>query len=252
MMSEISSARTLFPSGLFQPEGSFRFSADALHLARFALTALNGKESVADLGAGCGIVGLALLLRRETLRVVGVEREQALADAARLNADRLGLKNCHVLCGDVAHRETLLAARRMLKPESCHGAPPVRCRGLQSAVAHAGFRAFFPFSPASRRAGSRTGDQPFLAAADGLLGARGSLFLALSPDKLADALRELPARLHPVRLRFVHPCRKGVPAPAALALLEARKNSRAPLVVEEPLVEPPQCFNPRAPHPPTD
>lgn len=253
MMSEISSARTLFPSGLFQPEGSFRFSADALHLARFALTALNGKESVADLGAGCGIVGLALLLRRETLRVVGVEREQALADAARLNADRLGLKNCHVLCGDVAHRETLLAARRMLKPESCHGGPPL----FDAAVCNPPWRTpgSGRSSPSPLRRGALEAEQgirPFLAAADGLLGARGSLFLALSPDKLADALRELPTRLRPVRLRFVHPCRKGVPAPAALALLEARKNSRAPLVVEEPLVEPPQCFNPRAPHPPTD
>ncbi len=91
MMSEISSARTLFPSGLFQPEGSFRFSADALHLARFALTALNGKESVADLGAGCGIVGLALLLRRETLRVVAVDTSCRLAAGAEQCVSRIAV-----------------------------------------------------------------------------------------------------------------------------------------------------------------
>ena len=59
-MPTIPEARALFPSGLFQPEASFRFSADALHLADFALSALKGGETVADLGAGCGVIGLAL------------------------------------------------------------------------------------------------------------------------------------------------------------------------------------------------
>ena len=51
-MPTIPEARALFPSGLFQPEASFRFSADALHLADFALSALKGGETVTGSNIG--------------------------------------------------------------------------------------------------------------------------------------------------------------------------------------------------------
>lgn len=236
MTSGISAARALFPSGLHQPEGSFRFSMDALHLADFALTALRGEERVADLGAGCGVIGLALLLRRESLKVVAVEREEVLVDAIRVNIRRLGLDACRVLRGDVADRETLLSARRLLTEAPCPDGPPL----FDAVVCNPPWRVpgtgrVSP-SPLRRKAlESERGFAPFCSAADALLAARGALFLAVSADRAEEALRRLPARLRPVRLRFVHPLRGGLPAPATLALLEARKNSRAALMVEAPL-----------------
>lgn len=82
-------ARAHFPRGLHQPAGSFRFSADALLLASFAGGA--SARSFADLGTGCGVVGLALLLRYPRLSGMGIEQDATLVDAARTNAQRLGL-----------------------------------------------------------------------------------------------------------------------------------------------------------------
>lgn len=237
MTPEVSEARARFPSGLLQPEASFRFSEDALHLANFALSSLRGDESLADLGAGCGVIGFALLLACPALRVIGVEKEQVLVDAARSNAERLALNSFRSLCGDVTCRETLLDARRMLADGPCPNGPPQ----FEAVVCNPPWRVAgtgHP-SPSTLRRKALEAEQgflPFLSAADTLLASQGSCFLALPADSLAEAIRKLPERLRPVRLKFVHSCRNGKPSAAGLALLEARKNSRSPLVVEEPLL----------------
>lgn len=82
-------ARAVFPRGLHQPEGRFRFSLDALVLAAFARPpAATG--NVLDLGAGCGVVGLGLLLRNNRLAVTALDRDPSMAAAARDNAELLG------------------------------------------------------------------------------------------------------------------------------------------------------------------
>ncbi len=70
----------------YQRQYGYRFSIDAVLLAHFCL---NWQEAtVLDLGCGCGILSLILLYRRQgTLRKIeGLEYQQGLADAARLNA----------------------------------------------------------------------------------------------------------------------------------------------------------------------
>jgi tRNA1Val (adenine37-N6)-methyltransferase len=79
--------RDFFPRGMVQPEGGYRFSLDSLLLASFARP---GREHVGiDLGCGCGVVGLALLLRRPGLRLTAVDIDPASVDAARQNAVNL-------------------------------------------------------------------------------------------------------------------------------------------------------------------
>ncbi len=92
MSGEVDAARRAFPRGLFQPSGSYRFAADSLALAAFGRRFLpEGKVRFADLGTGCGVVGLALLLGSPAdLSGFGVEREGVLAAAAWRNADKLG------------------------------------------------------------------------------------------------------------------------------------------------------------------
>lgn len=97
-----SAARARFPRGLFQPEGSFRFSSDALLLACFP--SLDGVRSALDLGAGCGVVGLALLCRQAGLRVTGIDCQEPLTAAARRNAGMLGFERRYT-----AHTEDLAA-----------------------------------------------------------------------------------------------------------------------------------------------
>ena len=87
-------ARARFPRGLFQPPGSFRFSADALLLAAFILRQCLPEEDGAallDLGCGCGVVALACLLQAEGLTARGVDIDPDLVAAARANAAALGL-----------------------------------------------------------------------------------------------------------------------------------------------------------------
>lgn len=93
-------ARERFPSGLVQPSGSFRFSADALLLAAFAVRrCLPGHDpeqaapSLLDLGCGCGVVALACLLACPSLEAVGVDMQPDLVVSARENAALLGLEN---------------------------------------------------------------------------------------------------------------------------------------------------------------
>lgn len=98
--ASVTVARALFPRGLSQPEGSFRFSSDALLLAAFP--SLAGQERVLDLGAGCGVVGLALLCRAPGLTVTGVDCQAALVAAAARNAARLGFASRYTaLCTDL-------------------------------------------------------------------------------------------------------------------------------------------------------
>lgn len=230
------SARARFPRGLVQPEQGFRFSRDALLLADFAAGLdLPPAAAAVDLGAGCGVAGLGLLLRRPDLgRVVGVERDAFQVKAARLNIRRLGLSDrCSVVAGDLKRTATLRAARAALPAPPEDGAsfhlalcnPPWRLEGAGRT----------PPSPTRRAAlfGDETTFPLFLGAADRLLAFQGALALVCGAERLPDVLAALPPRLRPVRLRFVHG-RTG--KAAAFFLLEARKGSKAALRVEAPLL----------------
>ena len=97
-------ARAFFPRGLLQPQGSFRFSLDALLLASFLKPGQGGR--LLDLGTGCGVVALAMLCRYPEVEAVGVDVQPELAMAARVNAERLGLgRRFTVLCRDLTALE---------------------------------------------------------------------------------------------------------------------------------------------------
>ena len=96
-------ARAFFPRGLLQPEGSFRFSLDALLLASFLEPGKCGK--VLDIGTGCGVVALGMLCRYPGIRVVGIDRETLLAEAAIHNAAQMGFSNSFdAICIDAGNQ----------------------------------------------------------------------------------------------------------------------------------------------------
>lgn len=91
----------------YQPEGSYRFSSDALSLARFAchfiVEELQKKKPqnkpfepylIADIGCGCGVIGILVLQFFKELypefypylNVIGIEKEEELYRAAKYNA----------------------------------------------------------------------------------------------------------------------------------------------------------------------
>jgi len=243
--SNVMRARAAFPSGLEQPEGSYRFGSDALLLARFtAIQPLPENAAVADLGTGCGAAALALLLEKKDFFAAGVEIQPELAHAAHGNAAALGLEErLLVLEGDICCRKTLLDARRSLAaaPGRAHTPngkdaplsgeplfdavmcnPPWRLTGTGKG------------SPSAMRekalAGTEATLHDFFSAADALLKHRGLLTAVCTAHRLPDMLAALPPRLHPEHLRLVF---TKADAPASTVLLMARKNGHAALTVDK-------------------
>lgn len=224
-----------FPSGLEQPEGSFRFSGDALLLADFAVEcALPPQAFFADLGTGCGVVALAALRRMPLWHGVGLEIQPPLAAAACRNAQRLGLEErfC-VVEGSVSDEAALRSLRTRLSLSAdgrgdtlplfdavlCN--PPWRREGAGRV----------PPSAMRRTAlfGTEQTFPDFFSAADALLKNAGQLVVVSGAERTADLLAALPERLRPERMRFVFTRRD---APATFVLLAARKNGRGALCVE--------------------
>ncbi len=100
-------ARAAFPRGLAQPEGSFRFSMDALLAAAYLehIVSMDAARRAAapnapqrllrllDLGTGCGAAAFAVLLRLPEVTATGVDISPELLEAARHNAALLGVAN---------------------------------------------------------------------------------------------------------------------------------------------------------------
>ena len=86
---------------LRQGADGYRFSLDALLLAWFAY-ALPAERAL-ELGAGCGVVSLALARRRPGLSIDAVEIQAPLARLARGNAERNGLDSVTVHQLDLRH-----------------------------------------------------------------------------------------------------------------------------------------------------
>lgn len=88
-----------FPCGLVQPAGTYRCNVDALYLAAFAAMqqkSIAGQYGrvlrMADVGCGCGVIGLAMLLALSegAIHCTALEKYAPLVVAAQENAERLG------------------------------------------------------------------------------------------------------------------------------------------------------------------
>lgn len=90
---------------ILQPRAGYRAGIDAVLLAAAAPLRASRKERVLDVGAGVGVVGLAVARRNPRAVVTLVEREAALAALARRNVERnnFGARVC-VVEADVSRR----------------------------------------------------------------------------------------------------------------------------------------------------
>ena len=253
-------ARTLFPRGMDQPEGGYRFSLDPLLLACFARVKRGVR--LVDLGTGCGVAALAALLRHEAAgasgpstrasgapgasdapvpsdtpgvsgtsgvsgppgaSALGLDIDPAMVEAARNNAARLGLDGVfQAQCGDVRD------VRELFKPESFGLTllnPPYRSLDTGRACDTA--------ERTKARFEAQGSLEDFLDGAAWLTANRGAVALVYPAEGLARLLCGLEARrLTPKRLRLVH---SRIDEPARLVLAEAVKNGGAGLVAEAPL-----------------
>ncbi|GAB6058211.1 tRNA1(Val) (adenine(37)-N6)-methyltransferase [Desulfonatronum parangueonense] len=228
MISEISTAeyRKLYPRGLRQPENGFRFSVDALLLACFAAKQL--PERVADLGTGCGVISLGLLLiyPDHDFQITGLDINPEMVAAAEVNAHNLGFTDRFTpVHGDVRN----IADLPQFQPGSCDLIlcnPPYRLLGHGRT----------PTAPAKRlaRFEAEAGLEDFIRGSSRILKTKGRLCMIHLPEHANRVLKILDAhRLEPKRLRLVHPYDD---KPASLLLLEARREGKPGLSVEPPLI----------------
>ncbi|WP_462323420.1 tRNA1(Val) (adenine(37)-N6)-methyltransferase [Desulfoplanes sp.] len=223
MTISIEGARDLFPRGLMQPGHGFRFSVDALLLSCFVT--LKKNEHVLDLGTGCGVIGLGLLLRHGSLNIrsVGLDRDPNMVRSARTNVTAMGFgEHMGIVQGDVCD------AARMLRPQRadvvvCN--PPYRKTGRgRTCPEESRNRARFLVA---------AGLEDFVAGGAHVLKNRGRIyfvFLAEGLDLLFTAMLAngvVPKRVLPVHGRIGDPAR--------LVLVEGRKNGGQGMVMEPPL-----------------
>jgi len=202
-----------------------RAGSDAVLLA--AAVAPRAGETVADVGAGAGAVGLMVAARVPEAAVAFVENDPALLDLCRLNAGLNGVEARFVVADVLAPA----AERRRagLAPASADWVatnPPY----LDPARSRR--------SPDPRRAAAHAlpapdGLERWLGACADLLKPRGRLALIHRADALDRCLAPLRRGFGGLRLRFVHPARD---APAIRLVLTAVKGGRAPLTIAPPLV----------------
>jgi len=211
--------RGAFPRGMVQPEGGYRFSLDSLLLACFARTG-RGQKGI-DLGCGCGVVGLALLLRQPDLCLTGVDIDLPSLEAAAANATALHLGDRYApVRGDVARWRPDRVVDFVVAN------PPYRPLG-RGRVSQGEGRAAARFE-------SRSDFARFAKCAAVALKTRGRFTIVHLPERLPDLMEGLAAAgLAPKRMRLVHG-RAG--QEARMVLMEAVKAGRPGLHVEPPLV----------------
>jgi len=213
---------------LVQPKRGHRAGMDALVLAAALPSDFSGR--VADLGAGAGAAGLAVLSRCPAATAVLVENAPEMLDCAQLTL-------AHPTNTDVANRAELLAADVTLSGKA----------RAEAGLADNSFD-FVIMNPPFNDPGDRESPDPLRRRAhvmgEGLIEAwvrsaaaitkpRGRLAAITRPESLADLLTALEGRFGKAELLPIHPR----PGKAAIrVVVRATLGSRAALRIMPPLI----------------
>lgn len=224
---EIETTEDLFLDGklrLRQPKRGHRAGHDAILLA--AASPVKPGDRVADFGAGVGAAGLAVARRVPEIECVLIERDGAIAELARVNAD-LNSIGADVVTLDVTASADVFAAAG-LRPDSVDAVlmnPP-----FNDAARHRS-------SPDVRRKAAHVAGEDMLArwihAARRVLKPGGVLTLIWRADGLAEVLAGLERGFGAVEILPVHP---DATKPAIRILVSAIKGSGAPISVRKSLI----------------
>lgn len=196
------------------PSTAFPLSTDSMILADFVK--LPPRATVADLGSGCGTLGVLLCARDAGCTVTGVELSESAHLAALDNIRRNSLSHrLHSICADLRTVNRLFPGGSF---RCCVSNPP-----------------YFSGGPAPRLTTARRDDccttEDLFRAAAYCLRYGGDFFLVQKPERLGQ-LCGWGAKfgLEPKRLRLVRHREDG---PIALILLQCRKGGKPGLVLEE-------------------
>lgn len=228
-----------FPSGLTQPTGCARFSMDALLLAAFAARTLGGlplaeRGHFLELGCGIGAALLAVSLLQKSGNGIGVEQAPQLAAAARENVRRLHMEDrLDILEGTLPERETLRRCREHLAsyPQGRLGATLVLANPPYWEPREGRSSTSGLMNMARRGSGETLNDFCFSAAR--LLRHKG-FFCCIYDARALPRLLDVCTRHH-LGIRRLLPVHPRVGVPAKRILLEARRDARHTVTMEEAL-----------------
>jgi tRNA1Val (adenine37-N6)-methyltransferase len=207
---------------LIQPRRGYRFSVEAILLARFATA--KPRDRVLDLGAGCGVVAITLAALAGVKQVAALEIQPAMAALAERNAALNHLSDLRVICADL--RSPRIAGLAPASFDLVVANPPFHAirTGRDSPDASRriargeGAASIADFAKAARRYARNGGRAAFVFAA----------------SRSAELIATMRANhLEPKRIRFVHPRAE---LAASAVLIEARAGGGAEVIVEPPLV----------------
>ncbi len=207
---------------VIQPGKGYRFSVDAVLLARFASEEPGGRAL--DLGCGCGVVALCLLALGGARSVVGVDIQPDMVDRAARSAAWNGWAGrARFLVGDLRDLGGVLGGERF---DLVVANPPYRPVGAGKVSPDA--------SMAVARHEVACGIGDVVRAARERLGPGGRLCVIYPAARLATLLWACRREgVEPRVLRAVHP-REG--ARASRVLLRAERGGREGLELRAPLV----------------
>jgi len=204
---------------LIQSRDGYRFSMDSLLLADF-VTVKPG-EVVVDLGTGCGVIPLILLLTEPVGHAFGLEIQEELAFQASRHAAINGFSDqVDIILGDIRF-------------------PPLAGASSDVVICNPPYRRIKDgrINPDPRRAIAR---HEILASIDDIIGTaghllkkKGRLCVMYPAARMADVLIRLRrSNLEPRRAQLVYPDTR---SQAKLAMIEASTGARPGLVMEPPI-----------------
>ena len=206
---------------ILQPKDGYRAGVDAVLLAASASAKAGRRERVLDVGAGVGVVGLAVARRIADAEVVLVERDPRLAELARANIERNGLsQRVRVIEADVEQPLGGQPALVALAESFDHvlANPPFHTQGRGTAAADTTKAAANAMAEGSLIDWSR-----FLAA---MARPSGTAAVIHKAEALAALLAACEGRFGALKVLPIHPRQE---AAAIRVIVHGIKGSRAPL-----------------------
>lgn len=205
---------------LIQSKDGYRFSIDAILLAEF-VTIRQG-DVVVDLGTGCGVIPLILLLTKLVGYAFGLEIQEELAGQAARNVLLNGFNDkMRVVLGDIKN-------------------PPIAEESADVVICNPPYRQVKSgrINPDPRRAIARheimASIDDILRAARSVLRKKGRLALIYSSVRLADILARMRRfNLEPKKIQIIYP---DLNSGAKLVLVEAILGGRPGLKISPPIV----------------